>query len=161
MFCKNCGAEIPDGSGFCTKCGKPVETLVSAGNPEEKKETIAAVLADLGSGQSVGDSGAKKSGKPKGLVAPIATLIASISGWIYFLYTNSMQGIKAWFTSSDELQSSVSQNYNYYGNNFSNDELMGNIVIIGVMVLFTLLGIVGVIVLIKRLIRKFVPGRRK
>ncbi len=25
MVCKNCGAQIPDGSAFCTECGAPVQ----------------------------------------------------------------------------------------------------------------------------------------
>ena len=25
MICKNCGAQIPDGSAFCTECGAPVQ----------------------------------------------------------------------------------------------------------------------------------------
>lgn len=25
MICKNCGAQIPDGSSFCTECGAPVQ----------------------------------------------------------------------------------------------------------------------------------------
>jgi predicted amidophosphoribosyltransferase len=33
MYCKYCGADIPDDSGFCEKCGKKVIKKIS---PEEK-----------------------------------------------------------------------------------------------------------------------------
>ncbi len=32
MFCKKCGAEVPNGVGFCTKCGNPMGA-VAAPNP--------------------------------------------------------------------------------------------------------------------------------
>ena len=30
MFCRKCGAQIPDGSGFCPKCGTPVSGAAGA-----------------------------------------------------------------------------------------------------------------------------------
>ena len=75
MTCQFCGGEIPNGSAFCTKCGKPVETMVSV---EEKKESLSASLP-------VTDSAPKSSSgkeKSKSLIAPLVTLIAAVSGWI-------------------------------------------------------------------------------
>ncbi len=154
MKCKFCGAEIDDGSAFCAKCGKPVETLAAV---EESKGEIAAAAPE--------DHGAAPPPppprrKPKTLITPIIVLIISASGWLYILASNSIDGMKAWFTSSQELQSSVSGQYNYFGNNSSSEELAGNIILIAIMVLFTLLGIVGVVMLIRRLIRKFSPHKR-
>ncbi|MGN1158676.1 MAG: zinc-ribbon domain-containing protein, partial [Lachnospiraceae bacterium] len=40
MFCTNCGAQIPDGSGFCTNCG----TRLTA--PETTPVTEAAPVAE-------------------------------------------------------------------------------------------------------------------
>lgn len=39
MFCRNCGAEIPDQASFCTFCGQPVAPL--ADKPDESKLTTA------------------------------------------------------------------------------------------------------------------------
>lgn len=36
-FCENCGAQIPDGSAFCTNCG----TVVKSAAPATGEETIA------------------------------------------------------------------------------------------------------------------------
>ena len=35
MFCRKCGAQIPDGSGFCHKCGTPVGCTAGGGMPEK------------------------------------------------------------------------------------------------------------------------------
>jgi hypothetical protein len=32
MYCLNCGAELKDGAGFCTSCGKPVQPVGPAAN---------------------------------------------------------------------------------------------------------------------------------
>ncbi len=34
MFCKNCGAQIPDGSAFCGNCGTSMNEPVSQPNPQ-------------------------------------------------------------------------------------------------------------------------------
>lgn len=31
MFCKKCGAELPDNAKFCNNCGAPAEKIVDAG----------------------------------------------------------------------------------------------------------------------------------
>ncbi len=148
MTCQFCGGEIPNGSAFCTKCGKPVETMVSV---EEKKEGISTSLPGV---DSAPKSAAVKE-KSKSLVAPLVTLIAAISGWVYIFFSNTIEGVKAWFTSSEDLQNNLSQNYNYYGNNGSQTDMLSYIVLFGIMALFTVLAIVGVVWLIKRLLRKF------
>ncbi len=35
MFCSNCGANVPDGAGFCAKCGKGVASPSSAQAPAQ------------------------------------------------------------------------------------------------------------------------------
>ena len=148
MTCQFCGGEIPNGSAFCTKCGKPVETMVSV---EEKKESLSASLP-------VTDSAPKSSSgkeKSKSLIAPLVTLIAAISGWVYIFFSNTIEGVKAWFTSSEDLQNNLSQNYNYYGNNGGQSDTLSYVILFGVMALFTILAIVGIVWLVKRLLRKF------
>lgn len=153
MICKFCGTEIAEGSAFCAKCGKPVETLVAA---EKSKGEIAPAASE----NHKVTPPPHPPRKPKSLVTPIVTLILSASGWLYILASNSIEGMKAWFTSSQELQDSVSGSYNYFGNNTSSEELAGNVILIAIMVLFTLLGIVGIVMLIRRLVGKFTPRKK-
>lgn len=40
MFCKNCGAEIADGSAFCSKCGTSIESV----KPDKKKAGKKPIL---------------------------------------------------------------------------------------------------------------------
>ena len=41
MFCRNCGAEIPEGGGFCGSCGTPVkEEPVAVRDPEGSRPVM-------------------------------------------------------------------------------------------------------------------------
>ncbi|HEX9745281.1 MAG TPA: zinc-ribbon domain-containing protein, partial [bacterium] len=40
MFCPNCGTENPDGSKFCTSCGKNMLEKAESGPPPELKYEI-------------------------------------------------------------------------------------------------------------------------
>ena len=42
MFCSNCGSRIPDGSNFCTKCGKK-QDLGSSGNTQDQSRVDQTV----------------------------------------------------------------------------------------------------------------------
>lgn len=154
MICKHCGAEITDGSAFCVKCGKPVETLATA-----EKNVSEALTAVKEASHEQASSSSAPTEKAKGLLSPIITLIVSAAGWLYVLFSNSLEGLSAWFTSSQEMQNSLSDSYNYFGNNSGSEEMVGGIVFLVILLLFTLLGIVGLIVFIKRLIRKFSPRK--
>ena len=156
MICKHCGAEIADGSAFCTGCGKPVETLAPA--PENQSLSEALTTA-LDAAKAERADGADGTGKSKGFLAPIVTLLASLAGWLYVWMTNSIEGIKAWFVSSQDMQDSLSGRYEYFGNDGGNEEMIGAIVLIVFMVILTVLSIIGVVMLIKRLIRKFAPKK--
>ena len=37
MFCKNCGAQIPDSAKFCTECGRKIEQVPVRENPQRPK----------------------------------------------------------------------------------------------------------------------------
>jgi hypothetical protein len=155
MFCKFCGAEISNDAAFCAKCGKAVEAIAPVPEAEEK------LMPTPPERNAPPPPPPPPPPKPKGLVAPIIILLIAVSGWLYILSSNSIEGMIAWFTSSNDLQTSVSQQYNYFGNNFSAQELAGNIALLVIMVLFTVLAIIGVIMLIKRLIRKFSPKKSR
>lgn len=44
-YCKKCGAEIPEGAGFCEKCGNPVGGMQKQGNG--KKKWILAISSGV------------------------------------------------------------------------------------------------------------------
>ena len=155
MKCQHCGDEVANGSAFCTNCGKPVEVLAAA---QEAKDDIMLAMEHKDT-QTPPPSSAS-SDKPKGLLTPIVTLIASAAGWLYVLFTNSLEGIKAWFTSSQDMQDSLSDSYNYFGNNSGTGETTGYIIFLVIMVLFTVIGIVGLVMLCKRLGRRFIPRKK-
>ncbi len=146
MFCKFCGTEMPNDSAHCPKCGKEVRDMVPVreGKPHDG---------------DVPPPPPPPPPKKKGLVAPIIILLIAAAGWLYIIYTNSIEGMIAWFTSSNEMSTSLNSNYVYH--NDSADEIFGNILLLVIMVLFTALAVIGVIMLIKRLIRKFVPRKHR
>lgn len=148
MFCKFCGTEMPNDSAHCPKCGKEIRDIVPV---KEGKPMVPVHDGDV--------PPPPPPPRKKGLVTPIIILLIAAAGWLYILYTNSIEGMIAWFTSSNEMNTSLNSNYVYH--NDSTEEIMGNILLLVIMVLFTALAIIGAIMLIRRLIRKFVPQKRR
>lgn len=49
MFCMKCGAQVPDGSTFCTTCGSAMPTAPSpAGNPSISKSYMGKIFKYIG-----------------------------------------------------------------------------------------------------------------
>ena len=40
LYCRRCGAEIPEGSNFCRICGTPVQPMPSYRRPPKRRKTI-------------------------------------------------------------------------------------------------------------------------
>lgn len=139
---------MPSDSSHCPKCGKEVRDIVPV---EESKPMAKADEANV--------PPPPPPHRKKGLVAPIIILLIAASGWLYIIYTNSIEGMLAWFTSYNEMNNSLNSNYVYH--NDSADEIMGNILLLVIMVLFTALAVIGLVMLVRRLIRKFVPKKRR
>ena len=47
--CRNCGAAVPDGSLFCTSCGKPIQQLEPSSTDTAEKQFCAVCGAELAS----------------------------------------------------------------------------------------------------------------
>ena len=75
MFCRHCGADIPEDSKFCKSCGK------DTGAPVEKKEEIKPVEAQ----KPVTKRQIKKQ-KTLLIVAVISLLIAAAGFSLAFMY---------------------------------------------------------------------------
>ena len=145
MFCKSCGTEIPTGASECPKCGKAVETIMVA---EEPKTASVATSAPVAAQPA---APARTKAKPDKLLLPAVLLIISGAGLVYLYMSNTFSSILSWFTSTGEekhLRPEI---------NTGTDpiELLGNIGAIAIAVLFVLLAIAGLIILFRRLGRKF------
>lgn len=46
MFCKYCGAQLPDGANFCSQCGKQLGSAYAVGNPPPAGEYIKPQYTD-------------------------------------------------------------------------------------------------------------------
>ncbi len=144
MFCKSCGSEIPTGVSECPKCGKPVEVIMAV--DEEKPQTVAS-SAPI----TVGAVSEKKKAQSESLVLPAVELIISAAGLVYLYLSNTLSSILSWFTSNGE------QKHLRPEINVGTDpaELLANIGVIALTVVFVIIGIIGLVVLFRRLGRKF------
>lgn len=147
MFCKGCGTELPTGASECPKCGKAVETIMLA--DEKKTESVAASDPKPTAGATTQTKKRAKSGK---LILPVVLLVLSVGGLVYMYIGGTFSSIYSWFTSSAEeakhLPSELNRGIQY-------DELIANygmIVIAGGLVI---IAVIGLIILFKRLGRKF------
>ncbi|MBP5579219.1 MAG: zinc ribbon domain-containing protein [Ruminococcus sp.] len=78
MYCKHCGAQIPDGSETCTSCGgdlKPKTATLSAGGASVKE--LAGSVTDI--------AAQKTSGLPLVLIAKVCVLVALIAFFLPFV----------------------------------------------------------------------------
>ena len=144
MFCKSCGSEIPTGASECPKCGKPVEVIMAV--DEEKPQTVAS-SAPI----TVGAVSEKKKAQSESLVLPAVELFISAAGLVYLYLSNTLSSILSWFTSNGE------QKHLRPEINVGTDpaELLANIGVIALTVVFVIIGIIGLVVLFRRLGRKF------
>ncbi|MBP5431797.1 zinc ribbon domain-containing protein [Ruminococcus sp.] len=78
MYCKHCGAQIPDGSETCTSCGgdlKPKTAPLSAGGASVKE--LANSVTDI--------AAQKTSGMPLLLIAKVCVLVALVAFFLPFV----------------------------------------------------------------------------
>lgn len=143
MFCKSCGAELPTGASVCEKCGKAVQTIMIAEEPKEQSVATSAPKAEP-------SAPAKKKKKPDGLILPLVMLIVSGGSLAYLYIGNTFHSIMSWFTSLGEekhLREDII---------VATDpmEYTVNIAIVVGAVILALIGVIGVVILFKRLGRK-------
>ncbi|MBE6794248.1 MAG: zinc ribbon domain-containing protein [Ruminococcaceae bacterium] len=71
MFCNKCGAQLPDGSGFCSNCGSKADTTVPTMSPDPYYNQQTAVY----------DNDLAQSAMVKGIVG-VALAVFGIPGII-------------------------------------------------------------------------------
>ena len=77
MFCRKCGAEIPDDSVFCIKCGAPVEAPATPSSDD-------APSAPTAHASETPPSLARKKLPRKGILVAIAVVVLIICGMLFF-----------------------------------------------------------------------------
>ena len=76
MYCKNCGAEIADGSTFCTQCGAPVQQAQPQAQPQPQPQPQPVYTAE--------PAVQAPEGKPRLILGILSLALNSIPyvGWI-------------------------------------------------------------------------------
>ena len=147
MFCKSCGTEIPTGASECPKCGKAVETIMIAEENQTESVATSAPQPAVEAAPAV-----KKRKKSDNLTLPVVLLIISIGGLVYMYIDNTFGSIISWFTSTAEEAKHLPGNLNRMP---QMDEFFVIIAALVIAVILAVIAVIGLIMLFKRLGRKF------
>ena len=77
MICKYCGADIPEGTSFCTSCGAAVEAETA---PKTASETVAATPEVVVTESVTEPETNPKAGKTLGIVSLVLGIFSVVSG---------------------------------------------------------------------------------
>lgn len=153
MNCKFCGNFVPDGSDSCPVCGRrpteePIGKLLSENQPQN-----FAPASSSGDDSSKKNENSDKKAKT-GVTAPLLAIAVSVIGWIYAWAQDIWNTIRTIFNGTYGQSANLADDSAFVtggaASSFS-DARLTVVLIIFAAVLLTLIGIVGVIVLIKRL----------
>lgn len=94
MFCKHCGAQIPDGSETCPSCGGSLKAAAPAPTASSQPAFNASSVKDMAGG--LADTALEKTaGLPRALIAKVCVLIALVAFFLPFISVScSYQGEK-------------------------------------------------------------------
>ena len=146
MNCKFCGNFVPEGKDSCPVCGRrpdeePIGKLLSENQPSTALQTTepAAATAEA--------PAAKK--HPTGLLLPLIMIAISAAGWVYGLI-GDQKIFSSLFASVFKTGTGMAADSNYVTPT-NPDEMTGLLLIGGLAIILTLIGIAGIIMLFKRL----------
>ena len=145
MNCKFCGNFIPEGKDdTCTVCGRrdgevPIGKLLSDNQPGTALQTTDAAEAT--------EKTSSKKKHSKGLILPLLMIAASVAGWVYCLMDDVIG------TLFSSVFSSLFKGVSGYegGASAAASEQTGVVVVCAAAALLTLIGVAGVVLLLKRL----------
>lgn len=100
MFCKNCGAQNPDGTKFCSNCGAALEDAASAADATQVQPTVTAQPAPAPQGAPAsqpvpapqGPAPKPGNGKTVAIVVLAVLLAAAIGLVVYFVVLPQLNG---------------------------------------------------------------------
>lgn len=153
MNCRFCGNFIPENSESCPVCGRrqdeePIGKLLSDNLPQN----VAALEA---AEQSKGKG--KKSGERlQSLTMPLVAILVSVAGWVYGISQKVLDTFKTIFNGTYGQSSNLGSESQFVeGGATVADDNISMLVIAGVVVLVTIIGIAGLISLVKRMINNY------
>ncbi len=149
MNCRFCGNFVPDGADSCPVCGRrpeeePIGKLLSDNQPNSGNNEVKAIEPknELGS-------------KPQSLVPPLVAIALCVAGWLYGLSQKVIESFKTVYSILFEGGASVGANSDFVANGMTQGDRLTMIIIVAAVLILTVIGIVGLISLFKRLINNF------
>ena len=149
MNCKFCGNFVPEGKDSCPVCGR---------RPEE--EPIGKLLSDnmaAAEGDSADTAKAEENAKAKktGLFAPLAMIIVSVGTWLAGVSQNALQWVQRALNS---IGLGADSSYEVAAD--PKEEMIA-MAVLGIAAVVSVLGVWGVILLIKRLVNRMTSPKTK
>lgn len=154
MNCKFCGNFVPDGSDSCSVCGRrPSEEPIGKLLSENQPQNFSPASASAGSDSKKEETKSEKKLKT-GIVAPLIAIAVSVAGWLYAWSQDIWDTIKTIFNGTYGESSTLAEDSAFVtggASSVSGEAGLTVILIIGAAVLLTVIGVIGLVVLVKRL----------
>ncbi len=148
MNCRFCGNFVPEGKDSCPVCGRrpdeePIGKLLSENQPGTSLQVAEETTADE-----------KKNKKhPKGLLLPLILIAISVAGWFYGLMGEG-QIFKTMLTVVLKGGTSLSPDSSFDVPGGVSPEMTAVLIYAALAAVLTVIGIVGVIMLLTRLVNR-------
>jgi len=144
MNCRFCGNFVPEGRDSCPVCGRrpdeePIGKLLSENQPNSNQ------LAEVPESNSVSNQK-----HPKGLLLPLILIAISVAGWVYGLIGDG-QIFLTMLKVATGNGTSISEDSDFVIPNATAAESTAVLIYGALAVLLTIIGLVGVVMLFKRL----------
>lgn len=144
MNCRFCGNFVPEGKDSCPVCGRrpdeePIGKLLSENQPVTTMQTVEPAQAPEA-------PAAKK--RPTGLLLPLLMIAVSVAGWFYGISTGLHEQFAAHYAVVSGNGTHTSDEYVTFD---TTGDLIGMLIIGGLAILLTIIGIAGIVTLFKRL----------
>lgn len=144
MNCRFCGNFVPEGRDSCPVCGRrpdeePIGKLLSENQPNSNQ------LAEVS--ESTSTSNQKH---PNGLLLPLILIAISVAGWVYGLIGDG-QIFLTMLKVATGNGTSISEDSDFVIPNATAAESTAVLIYGALAVLLTIIGLVGVVMLFKRL----------
>jgi len=144
MNCRFCGNFVPEGRDSCPVCGRrpdeePIGKLLSENQPNSNQ------LAEVSEPASTSNQR-----HPKGLLLPLILIAISVAGWVYGLIGDG-QIFLTMLKVATGNGTSISEDSDFVIPNATAAESTAVLIYGALAVLLTIIGLVGVVMLFKRL----------
>ena len=149
MNCRFCGNFVPEGRDSCPVCGRrpeeePIGKLLSENQPgaiQKAEEEEAAKAAKTETNKK----------HPKGLLLPLVMIALAVLGWMYALLGDSAQNFKSMLAVVTGTGTTQAADSSFVTPGTSAVELEGVAIYLVAAAVISLIGVVGIVWLLKRL----------